>query len=225
MAWMALLQEQGLLNMLPESGSLPSEALPGSEAASGERQRPRAGSGDGGQGRRPAPRKASGPSSSKFVAIDCEMVGMGPRGCVSELACCSVVSYHGDILYDKYIRPEMPIVDYRTRWSGITRQHMHKAIPFQVVQKEILNLLKGKPDLHTRGRVSLKDLALQLLHKRIQVGQHGHSSVEDAATVMELYQLVEDRWEQEAASSLWSHPENREPNSSTDMEHYMEDQY
>lgn len=77
------------------------------------------------------------PSPSKCVAIDCEMVGTGPRGCVSELARCSVVSYHGDVLYDKYIRPEMPIVDYRTRWSGVTRQHMRRAIPFQVAQKEV----------------------------------------------------------------------------------------
>lgn len=263
MARKALLQEQGLLNMPPEPGCSPSEALPGSEAAHGRRQQqhPGAGSGGGGQSSgRPAPRKASGPSPSKCVAIDCEMVGTGPRGCVSELARCSVVSYHGDVLYDKYIRPERPIVDFRTRWSGITRQHMHTATPFQVAQKEILKLLKGKvvvghalhndfqalkyihprsqtrdttcvpsllgqPGLHTRGRVSLKDLALQLLHKRIQVGQHGHSSVEDAATAMELYRLVEDRWEQEVASSLWSHPEDREPDSSTDVEHYMEDQY
>ncbi|XP_005381629.1 PREDICTED: apoptosis-enhancing nuclease [Chinchilla lanigera] len=261
MARKALLQEQGLLSMPPESGSSPSEAPPGSEAASGGRQHPRAGFAGGGLGsRRPAPREASGPSPSKYVAVDCEMVGTGPRGCVSELARCSVVSYHGDVLYDKYIRPEMPIVDYRTRWSGITRQHMRKAIPFQVAQKEILKLLKGKvvvghalhndfqalkyvhprsqtrdttsvpsllgqPGLHTRARVSLKDLALQLLHKRIQVGQHGHSSVEDAATAMELYRLVEDRWEQEVASSLWSCPEDREPDSSTDVEQYMEDQY
>ncbi|KAM6180932.1 apoptosis-enhancing nuclease [Erethizon dorsatum] len=261
MARKALLQEQGLLSMPPESGSAPLEAPPGSEAASGRRQHPGAGSGGSGLGsRRSAPREALGPLPSKCVAIDCEMVGTGPRGCVSELARCSVVSYHGDVLYDKYIRPEMPIVDYRTRWSGITRQHMRKAIPFQVAQKEILKLLKGKvvvghalhndfqalkyvhprsqtrdttcvpsllgqSGLHTRARASLKDLALQLLHKRIQVGQHGHSSVEDAATAMELYRLVEDRWEQEVASSLWSCPEDREPDSSTDVEQYMEDQY
>lgn len=261
MARKALLQEQGLLSTPPGSWSSPSEAPPDSEAAPGGSQHSRAGSGGTGLGsRRPAPGEALRPSPSKCVAIDCEMVGTGPRGCVSELARCSVVSYHGDVLYDKYIRPEMPIVDYRTRWSGVTRQHMRRAIPFQVAQKEILKLLKGKvvvghalhndfqalkyvhprsqtrdttcvpsllgqPGLHTRARVSLKDLALELLHKRIQVGQHGHSSVEDAATAMELYRLVEDRWEQEVASSQWSCPEDREPDSSTDVEQYMEDQY
>uniref|UniRef100_A0A8C7BTH0 Apoptosis enhancing nuclease n=1 Tax=Neovison vison TaxID=452646 RepID=A0A8C7BTH0_NEOVI len=208
MARKALLQEQGLLNMSPETRSSPPPtplgALPGTEGTSGGTQRPRNESGGSSWSRKPTPRESAGPWPSKCVAIDCEMVGTGPRGRVSELARCSVVSYHGDVLYDKYVRPEMPIVDYRTRWSGITRQHMRKAIPFQVAQKEILKLLKGKvvvghalhndfqalkyvhprsqtrdttyvpsllqqPGLHTRTRVSLKDLALQLLHKKIQV--------------------------------------------------------
>ena len=62
------------------------------------------------------------------MTIDREMVGTGPRGRVSELARCSVASYHSEDLYDKYIQPEVPIVDDRTRWSGVTRQHMRKAI-------------------------------------------------------------------------------------------------
>lgn len=60
---------------------------------------------------------------------------------------------------------------------------------------------------------------------RPQVGQHGHSSVEDAVTAMELYQLVQVQWEQQEASRLCTHPEDREPDSSTDTEQYMEDQY
>ncbi|XP_037365908.1 apoptosis-enhancing nuclease isoform X1 [Talpa occidentalis] len=247
LAHKALLQEQGLLSAPPALGLrlAPSE------------MHPRAESGGAPASKKPARKEAAAPWPSKCVAIDCEMVGTGPRGRVSELARCSVVSYHGDVLYDKYVRPEMPIVDYRTRWSGIARQHMRQAIPFQVAQKEILKLLKGKvvvghalhndfqalkyvhPRSHTRDtthvptllsqpgtpartRVSLKDLALQLLHKKIQVGQHGHSSVEDAMTAMELYRLVETRWEQQASSL---HPGAREPDSSPDMEKYMEDQY
>ncbi|XP_072474022.1 apoptosis-enhancing nuclease isoform X2 [Notamacropus eugenii] len=198
---------------------------------------------------------------NKCVAIDCEMVGTGPGGRVSELARCSVVSYHGDVLYDKYIRPETPIVDYRTRWSGITRQHMQNAVPFRVAQKEILKLLKGKlvvghalhndfralkyihPRRQTRDTLSvpslinqtdfpvrvqsssLKNLALQLLNKRIQVGQHGHSSVEDATTAMELYRLVEMQWELKEAISHPSNCEDSLQDSDTDTEHYMEDQF
>ncbi|KAM4826177.1 apoptosis-enhancing nuclease-like [Thomomys bottae] len=251
MARKALLQEQGLLGTAPGPGASP---LPDPSPAPGRSQHPKSGTGS----RRPAGRQAPGPG--KCVAIDCEMVGTGPRGRVSELARCSVVSYHGDVLYDKYVRPEMPITDYRTRWSGITRQHMHKAIPFRTAQKEIVKLLKGKvvvghalhndfqalkyvhPRSHTRdttrvpslldqsrvptrAHVSLKDLALHLLNKKIQVGRHGHSSVEDAATAMELYRLVEVRWEEQEADSARAAPDDGGPDSSTELERFMEDQY
>ncbi|KAM9125445.1 apoptosis-enhancing nuclease [Pangshura tecta] len=196
----------------------------------------------------------------KCVAIDCEMVGTGPGGKLSELARCTVVNYDGDVIYDKYIRPELPIVDYRTRWSGITKQHMQKATPFSAAQREILKILKDKivvghaihndfralKYFHPRSRTrdtsqipllnrkaglpvkvsaSLKSLARQLLHKKIQVGQKGHSSVEDARTSMELYRLVEVQWEQELASRLPSSPPCTPTDSCTDSDHYMEDQY
>uniref|UniRef100_A0A8D0FLT6 Interferon stimulated exonuclease gene 20 like 2 n=1 Tax=Strix occidentalis caurina TaxID=311401 RepID=A0A8D0FLT6_STROC len=80
----------------------------------------------------------------KLVAIDCEMVGTGPGGRTSALARCSIVSYGGDVLYDQYVRPTAPIVDYRTRWSGIRRQHMANAVPFGKAQREILRILAGK---------------------------------------------------------------------------------
>ncbi|XP_068778733.1 interferon-stimulated 20 kDa exonuclease-like 2 [Struthio camelus] len=168
---------------------------------------------------------------SKLVAIDCEMVGTGPGGRISDLARCSIIGYDGDVMYDQYIRPANPIVDYRTRWSGIKRHHMVNAVPFSKAQREILKILSGKivvghaicndfkalkyfhpksltrdtskiPLLNRKGgfpenvSISLKRLAKQLLHKDIQVGKSGHSSVEDARTTMELYKVVEAEWEQ-----------------------------
>lgn len=73
----------------------------------------------------------------KMVAIDCEMVGTGPKGHVSSLARCSIVNYHGDVLYDEYILPPCHIVDYRTRWSGIRKQHMVNATPFKVARGQV----------------------------------------------------------------------------------------
>ncbi|XP_032991821.1 interferon-stimulated 20 kDa exonuclease-like 2 [Lacerta agilis] len=176
------------------------------------------------------------PKPSKVVAIDCEMVGTGPGGRNSDLARCSVVSYHGDVVYDKYVRPLSPITNYRTRWSGIQRHHMKNAVPFKVAQKEILKVLSGKivvghaihndfkalkyfhPKSLTRDTskipllnrkagfpenepASLKRLTKQLLHRDIQVGHKGHSSVEDARATMELYKVVEDEWERHLATS------------------------
>uniref|UniRef100_A0A8C4U578 Exonuclease domain-containing protein n=1 Tax=Falco tinnunculus TaxID=100819 RepID=A0A8C4U578_FALTI len=80
---------------------------------------------------------AGSPGPPKLVAIDCEMVGTGPGGRTSDLARCSIVSYNGDVMYDQYIRPVAPIVDYRTRWSGIRRHHMANAVPFSKAQREV----------------------------------------------------------------------------------------
>ena len=71
-----------------------------------------------------------------MVAMDCEMVGLGPFK-ESGLARCSLVDYHGTVLYDKFIRPEGEITDYRTPVSGITAQNMEEATPFAVARLEV----------------------------------------------------------------------------------------
>ncbi|CAI9582670.1 unnamed protein product [Staurois parvus] len=102
----------------------------------------------------------------KCVALDCEMVGTGPGGRTSELARCSIVNYQGDVVYDKYIMPELPITDYRTRWSGITKRHLKNAIPFKTAQKTILNILKDKRVI---GHALINDYkALRYYHPKEQ---------------------------------------------------------
>ncbi|KAG7473926.1 hypothetical protein MATL_G00100910 [Megalops atlanticus] len=80
----------------------------------------------------------------RLVSMDCEMVGTGPEGRCSELARCSLVNYYGEVLYDKYIKPQHPVTDYRTRWSGICKRHLLHAVPFDQAKKEIVQILKGK---------------------------------------------------------------------------------
>lgn len=87
---------------------------------------------------------ASGRSSPCFsscpttvVALDCEMVGTGSGGRCSELARCSILDYHGNVLYDKYVKPCQPVTDFRTRWSGIRRHHLLNATPFIQAREEV----------------------------------------------------------------------------------------
>ena len=82
--------------------------------------------------------------TDRFVAMDCEMVGVGEQGSRNALGRCSIVSYEGDVLYDKYVKPDRPIVDYRTPWSGIVAEHMETAIPFYQAKKEAAEILKDK---------------------------------------------------------------------------------
>lgn len=72
------------------------------------------------------------------------MVGTGPKGRISQLARCSVVSYEGDVVFDKFIKPPVPVTDYRTRWSGIRPRDLANAMPFPEAKKEIVKLLMGK---------------------------------------------------------------------------------
>ncbi|KAM4733642.1 apoptosis-enhancing nuclease [Anableps anableps] len=85
-----------------------------------------------------------GSCPASVVALDCEMVGTGPGGRCSELARCSIIDYHGNILYDKYVQPCQPVTNFRTPWSGIRRHHLHNAVPFAEAREEILAILEGK---------------------------------------------------------------------------------
>ncbi|XP_070822732.1 interferon-stimulated 20 kDa exonuclease-like 2 [Chaetodon trifascialis] len=95
-------------------------------------------------GLQPAAAQTSARVPTKFLALDCEMVGSGPKGSTSQLARCSMVSYDGDVIYDKFINPSVPVTDYRTRWSGIRRRDLINAMPYSEARKEILRMLMGK---------------------------------------------------------------------------------
>lgn len=47
-------------------------------------------------------------------------------------------------IYDKFVQPQEPVVDYRTKWSGIRPEDLEGAPSFQVVQKEVADLIKGR---------------------------------------------------------------------------------
>lgn len=78
-----------------------------------------------------------------LVAIDCEMVGVGPEK-KSALARCSIINYDGNVVFDNFIKPEEEITDYRTQWSGIRPSDMAKAIPFRKARRQARRLLKGR---------------------------------------------------------------------------------
>ncbi len=81
----------------------------------------------------------------KYVAVDCEMVGVGPNpDRESALARVSVVNYNGDQLYDSYVLPLEPVTDYRTHVSGISAKHLKIARSLKDVQADIANILQDR---------------------------------------------------------------------------------
>jgi RNA exonuclease 4 len=99
-----------------------------------------------------------------YIAIDCEMVGVGPEGSESVLARVSLVNWHGALLYDSFVKPREKVTDYRTWVSGVRAEDLHTAPEFTKVQAEVAKLIKGKVLV---GHAIHNDLkALLLSHPR-----------------------------------------------------------
>lgn len=162
---------------------------------------------------------------TRAVAMDCEMVGVGPKGEDSIVARVSIVNQFGKCIYDKYVKPTDKVTDYRTAVSGIRPQHINKGEDFKTVQKEVAEILKGrilvghslKNDLKVllldhpqkkirdtqrykpfKQRVKSSRPSLKLLCEKllnIQVQTAEHCSIQDAQAAMRLYTLEKKKWE------------------------------
>lgn len=101
----------------------------------------------------------------KYVAIDCEMVGVGPDpDKESALARVSIVNWNGDQVYDSFVRPKEKVTDWRTHVSGIAPKHMVEARSFEEVQKDVAQILE---DTILVGHSIRNDLeALMLSHPK-----------------------------------------------------------
>lgn len=98
----------------------------------------------------------------EVLALDCEMCVTGPDE--YSLTRISLVSWDGTVVLDELVRPDKPIVDYVTRFSGITEQML---APVQTtlrdIQAKLLEILHPRTIL--LGHSLESDLkALKLSH-------------------------------------------------------------
>ncbi|KAJ4471493.1 ribonuclease H-like domain-containing protein [Lentinula aciculospora] len=161
----------------------------------------------------------------KYIAIDCEMVGVGIDGSESSLARVTLVNYHGAVQMDEFVRQRERVVDYRTQYSGIRESDMKKAKPFDEIQKTVAELLQDRTlvghaihnDLkalllshpwnltrdtqHLAGKskvVRSKYIALRKLVEQelgIIIQAGEHSSLVDARATMAVYRLHRKEWD------------------------------
>jgi DNA polymerase III epsilon subunit-like protein len=81
---------------------------------------------------------------NNYIAIDCEMVGVGPKK-QSALAEVSLVDINGKEIYHSYVKPDQYVTDYRTFVSGITPQILkEKGQSLYKVRQKVKDLLEGK---------------------------------------------------------------------------------
>lgn len=165
---------------------------------------------------------------TKALGMDCEMVGVGPTGEDSIVARVSIVNQFGKCVYDKYVKPTQQVTDYRTAVSGIRPENLKQGEQFEVVQKEVAEMLKGRilvgHALHNdlkvlfldhpkkkirdtqkykpfKGQVKSGRPSLKLLAERIlgiRLQQAEHCSIQDAQAAMRLYVIVKKEWERTA---------------------------
>ncbi|KAL1523420.1 hypothetical protein AB1Y20_018360 [Prymnesium parvum] len=181
--------------------------------------------------RRPRPTGES-KEVSRVLALDCEMVGVGPLGLESRLASVAVVNACGQQVYFSYARPAKNVTDYRTRWSGITPQLLQGAPDVAKVQKEVAALLEGhivvghglENDFKCLGyfhpralvRDTAHDLPRLLTHRGrpkklrkiaweflgLTIQDGEHDPLEDARAALQLYLRFEKEFEARKAKSL-----------------------
>ncbi|EIN14135.1 hypothetical protein PUNSTDRAFT_59423 [Punctularia strigosozonata HHB-11173 SS5] len=86
------------------------------------------------------------PSAGQFIALSTSSVGVGPGGTTSMVARVAVVGYRGEIMWEAYITPTMPVSDYRTATTGITADNLApgRTIYFSDVQRHVAMLIEGK---------------------------------------------------------------------------------
>ncbi|KAL1406165.1 3'-5' exonuclease [Vanrija albida] len=106
-----------------------------------------------------------------YIAVDCEMVGLGHLGSESALARVSLVNYHGHVLLDTFVQPRERVTDWRTWVSGVREKDIQDAPPFEEVQKKVADLVEGRilighaieNDMKVRAAASSTDAQALLL--------------------------------------------------------------
>lgn len=82
-------------------------------------------------------------NQKKIYAIDCEMVGIGIDGTGNMVARVSIVNENGNIVMDKYVKPQEKVINYRTRVSGIRPKDLESGEDFKTIQREVSVLIKN----------------------------------------------------------------------------------
>jgi RNA exonuclease 4 len=82
----------------------------------------------------------------RFLALDCEMVGVGPGGMQSVLARVSLVDFFGNCLFDTFVRVEERVTDFRTHVSGVHASDLEspKAMSFGKCRRLVKEMIRNK---------------------------------------------------------------------------------
>jgi RNA exonuclease 1 len=103
-------------------------------------------------------------SSSNIFALDCEMC-YTTKGL--ELARVSIVDINLKEVYESIVKPECQVLDYNTRWSGLTEESLRNCNKnINQVQNELLKFL-NRDSILIGHSLDSDFKALKLIHKTV----------------------------------------------------------
>lgn len=123
---------------------------------------------------------------SRYVALDCEMVGIGADGKQSALARVSLVDWYGKVLLDTFVQVPTRVTDFRTHVSGVEPKHIQKQQAMEVTacRERVAAILKGKVLV---GHALQNDLHALFL-------QHPKVDIRDTAKYRPFQRVVRTKW-------------------------------
>lgn len=116
------------------------------------------------------------------IVLDCEMVGVGPGGSISALGRLSAIDFlTGELLIDKLVQPPRIVMDWRTKWSGITAASMQAARD----SGEVLKGAAAAREMISRHMDDETVLIGHALYNDLAVLGIQHEKVVDSASMVE----------------------------------------
>ncbi|KAL4205021.1 hypothetical protein AMTRI_Chr01g135060 [Amborella trichopoda] len=83
----------------------------------------------------------NGRNGSQAVGLACQVVGGGIDGSLNICARVCLVDEDENVIFHSYVKPHIPVTNYRYEMTGIRAEHLRDALPLKQVQKKIQDIL------------------------------------------------------------------------------------
>ncbi|XP_058088105.1 RNA exonuclease 4-like isoform X2 [Magnolia sinica] len=77
----------------------------------------------------------------QVVALGCKMVGGGSDGSLDLCGWVCVIGEDEKIIFHTYVKPQIPVTNYRYEMTGIRAEYLNDAMPLKEVQRKIQDFL------------------------------------------------------------------------------------
>ncbi|KAL8193518.1 hypothetical protein R6Q57_026653 [Mikania cordata] len=91
--------------------------------------------------------------NARAVSLACKMVGGGSDGSLDLCAKVCIIDEYENILFRSYVKPYLPVTNYRYEITGIRPEYLRDAMPLKQIQRKIQDFLcNGEPIWKIRPR-------------------------------------------------------------------------